>query len=90
MRKPYKEGCHGVWLSECCGAESIASDVAEDNRAGICGGCKDFTGFEPGEHDRRCIGTDPAYGADADGNRGIILRDWECRECGELTSITGE
>ena len=34
-------------------------------------------------------GSDPAYGADADGRRGIPLAEWECRQCGQLTSVLG-
>lgn len=33
-----------------------------------------------------CIGRDPAYGADADGRRGIMLREWKC-ECGRTVSL---
>lgn len=35
-----------------------------------------------------CIGTDPAYGADADGRRGMMAREWECR-CGNVVLVVG-
>jgi hypothetical protein len=41
-----------------------------------------------GQVDRwTCIGVDPAYGADADGRRGIRLTEYECT-CGNLISVT--
>ena len=30
-----------------------------------------------------CIGTDPNWGADADGRRGVMHREWQCR-CGNV------
>ena len=35
-----------------------------------------------------CIGTDPAYGADADGRRGMMAREWEC-DCGNTVLVVG-
>ena len=32
-------------------------------------------------------GVDPAYGADADGRRGVMLREWECPRCGALKEV---
>ena len=29
------------------------------------------------------LGTDSAYGADADGRRGTLLVEWECGGCGQ-------
>ena len=43
---------------------------------------------ECGARDWKCIGTDPNYGADADGRRGVMLREWECRNCGNI-EVTG-
>ncbi len=36
------------WLSLCCGAppHEATPDVGSDNTAGICAGCRDWTGFE--------------------------------------------
>lgn len=34
------------------------------------------------------LGTDPAYGADADGRRGMTGREWECR-CGNIVLVVG-
>lgn len=36
------------WLSQCCGAppHELTPNVGEDNPAGICGQCKEHTGFE--------------------------------------------
>jgi len=35
----------------------------------------------------RCIGTDRSYGADADGRRGGLLREWECCGCGSVVEL---
>lgn len=39
------------WLSTCCGAppSRATPDVGEDNPAGICGQCREHTGFERSE-----------------------------------------
>lgn len=39
------------WLSTCCGAppSRATPDVGEDNPVGICGQCREHTGFERGE-----------------------------------------
>lgn len=39
---------------------------------------------ECGARDWKCIGSDPNYGADADGRRGVMEREWECRNCGNV------
>jgi hypothetical protein len=40
-----------------------------------------------GSEDWRLSGTDSAYGADADGRRGAMLREWECRGCGNVVEV---
>jgi hypothetical protein len=40
-----------------------------------------------GSSDWRLLGTDSAYGADADGRRGAMLREWECRGCGNVVEV---
>ena len=88
MERLQPEPCGCEWLSECCGARphEATPDVGKDNQAGICGQCREFTGFELGGT-WACIGRDPNYGADADG-RGVMLYEWEC-SCGELASTGG-
>ena len=36
------------WLSECCGAppHETSPDVDGDEKTGICGSCREHTGFE--------------------------------------------
>jgi ssDNA-binding Zn-finger/Zn-ribbon topoisomerase 1 len=41
-----------------------------------------------GAEDWAFSGSEPAYGADADGRRGIHLAEWECRACGQLITVT--
>ncbi len=41
---------------------------------------------ECGVRDWQHIGFDPAYGADADGRRGMRIDEWECIKCGALAT----
>ena len=49
-----------------------------DNRPDPC---------ECGASDWRYLGCDPAYGADADGRRGVRLTEWECKSCGAVMEV---
>ena len=80
--------CGCLFFSSCCGAPpGFGSDVAADSPTGICGKCRDQAAFESSEENTwKLIGT-TLYGDDADGNRGLPLRTWECCECGEELDV---
>ncbi len=40
-----------------------------------------------GKTDWRVTGTDPAYGADADGRRGTLLVEYECGHCKQCVEV---
>jgi hypothetical protein len=65
------------------GKRDAVQDAIDDAKPDECVECgtKDSAAWT-------CIGTDPAYGADADGRRGVMLREWECR-CGYIEAVTG-
>lgn len=75
--------CGCEFLSECCGiAPGEASpDVSKDNLAGICGGCREHTAFEPSQEQTWVQTYSGIYGDDADGNQGALMRMFECTNC---------
>lgn len=85
------EPCGCQWLSECCGAAPHAAspDVDTGTQAGICGHCQDHTAFEKSKENTLKLIYTGVYGDDADGNRGVPLKAWECRECGQEVEVTG-
>lgn len=42
---------------------------------------------ECGSSDWRCTFTDRSYGADADGRRGGLAREWTCGGCGNVVEV---
>ena len=89
MLCPYiPEPCGCVYLSDCCGASHVRP-VLKGASAGLCASCFEFTGFSPSYEDTwKFLGT-TLYGDDADGNRGVPLREWVCTECGEEIEVIG-
>ena len=85
---PYiPEPCGCVWVSDCCGAEDVMIPPTKDNPVGICAGCLDHAGFSPSYEDTWKYLGRITYGDDADGNRGVPLRTWECTECYEQLDV---
>ena len=90
LEREAPEPCGCLFLSHCCGAPpGFGSDVADDSLAGICAQCRDFAAFEPSEQNTWKLTGTTIYGDDADGNRGVPLKAWECRECGQEVEVTG-
>ncbi len=84
------EPCGCLFFSSCCGAPpGFGISVAADSPTGICGQCRDHAAFEPSEENTWKFIEVSVYGDDADGNRGIRLQTWECRECGEEVEVIG-
>ena len=76
--------CGCLFLSECCGASLVAATLT-----GFCPECHDHATFEPSEENTwKFLGT-TLYGDDADGNRGVPLRAWECIMCGQEVEVIG-
>ena len=76
--------CRCQWVSTCCGAP-----LSEMDSTLTCSRCHDHTTFEPTDEDTwKFMGT-TLYGDDADGNRGVPLRAWQCTECDEEVEVIG-
>ncbi|KKK85006.1 hypothetical protein LCGC14_2777600 [marine sediment metagenome] len=82
------EPCGCQWVSECCGEPpGLRSDAATASHVGTCPRCKDHVGFERSDKNTwKYLGT-TLYGDDADGNRGVLLRTYECRACGRAMEV---
>ena len=91
LEREAPEPCGCQWLSECCGAgpHAASPDVDTGTQAGICGQCQNHTGFEKSDENTWKLISTGVYGDDADGNRGVPLKAWECRECGQEVEVTG-
>ena len=85
------EPCGCQWLSECCGVapHTAAPDISEYNSAGICAQCCHYVSFEKSDENTWKFRGASVYGDDADGNRGVPLKAYECRECGNEVEVLG-
>ena len=85
------EPCGCQWLSECCGAGPArdAPIVNTGTQIGLCGRCRNFVGFEKSDENTWKLTGTSVYGDNADGNFGVPLKTWECRECGQEVEVTG-
>jgi hypothetical protein len=82
--------CGCLFFSSCCGAPpGFGITVTADSPTGICGQCRDHAAFEPSDENTWKLTSTGVYGDDADGNRGVPLRAYECRECGAEVEVTG-
>ncbi len=89
--RPYiPEPCGCQWVSECCGVPpGLRSNAATASNVGICPRCGDHVSFEKSDENTwKFLGT-TLYGDDADGNRGVPLRAWECIICGNEVEVIG-
>ena len=83
------EPCGCEMLSECCGASAheATPDVSKDNAAGVCGACREHTSFEPSDEQTWVQIDSSMYGDDADGNRGVSMRVFQCKVCKEEKEV---
>ncbi len=88
---PYTpEPCGCQEVSECCGVvPGLRSDAATMAHVGICLRCNEHVGFEKSDENTWKFRGATLYGDDADGNRGVPLRTWECTECGQELEVLG-
>ncbi len=91
LEREAPEPCGCQWLSECCGdaPDAGSPDLEKDNSVGICGTCHGPVTFEPSKENTWKLTSTGVYGDDADGNRGVPLKAWTCRECGQEVEVTG-
>jgi hypothetical protein len=90
------EPCGCQMLSACCGMSpgyggraGVGGPFVADTLTGFCPKCHDHVGFEKSDENTWIFKGATTYGDDADGNRGVPLRAYECRVCGNEVEVMG-
>lgn len=86
------EPCGCEMLSVCCESRphEASPDVDRKHIVGLCGRCRDNTIFEPSQEQTWVQISSEIYGDDADGNRGVLMKTFECTECKEELEVIYE
>ena len=96
LEREAPEPCGCLFLSECCGAPpgyggraGVGGPFVAATLTGFCPKCHDYATFAPSEENTWKFVGAYVYGDNADGNFGVPLKAWECRECGNEVEVTG-